>query len=148
MKVYVASSWRNEIYPGIVTCLRENGHEVFDFRKPPGGGNGFHWTEIDPAWQDWAPEQFRENLDHPLAAYGCGADFAGMNWAECAVMVAPCGRSAHLELGWFIGQGAPTIVLLQNGEPELMYKLVNHLAISMEEVLGFLNFYDAPNGGG
>ena len=32
MKVYVASSWNNEVYPEVVKALRRAGHDVYDFR--------------------------------------------------------------------------------------------------------------------
>ena len=41
-RIYVASSWRNQYYPAVVTRLREAGHEVYDFRNPPHGGTGFY----------------------------------------------------------------------------------------------------------
>ena len=44
-KIYVASSWRNKYYPEVVQALRAAGHEVYDFRNPPHGGNGFRWTD-------------------------------------------------------------------------------------------------------
>lgn len=31
-RIYVASSWRNLVQPGVVTILRRLGHEVYDFR--------------------------------------------------------------------------------------------------------------------
>jgi hypothetical protein len=37
--------------------------------------------------------------------------------ADAAVLLAPAGRSAHLELGWMLGQGKRGYVLL-DGEPE------------------------------
>ena len=37
MKIYVASSWRNERHPGVVELLRIAGHEVYDFRNPEDG---------------------------------------------------------------------------------------------------------------
>ena len=46
-KIYVASSWRNPYFPEVVEALRAAGHEVYDFRNPPHGGAGFHWTDID-----------------------------------------------------------------------------------------------------
>ena len=46
-RIYVASSWRNQYYPEVVEALRAAGHEVYDFRNPPHGGAGFHWTDID-----------------------------------------------------------------------------------------------------
>ena len=51
MKIYVASSWRNEYYPDTVKTLREAGHDVYDFRNPPGGGNGFHWSDVADDWR-------------------------------------------------------------------------------------------------
>ena len=47
-RIYVASSWRNQYYPEVVSALRSAGHEVYDFRNPPHGGSGFRWTDIDP----------------------------------------------------------------------------------------------------
>lgn len=124
-RIYVASSWRNEQQPEIVRLLRGAGHEVYDFRNPRPGDHGFAWSEIDPEWQSWTPEQFRDALDHPIAGLGFLSDFRGMNWADCCVLVLPCGRSAHLEAGYFAGAGKPVYVLLADGEPELMYRLVN-----------------------
>ena len=51
MKLYVASSWRNLNQPTVVELLRKCGHEVYDFRNPAPGDNGFHWEEIDPDWE-------------------------------------------------------------------------------------------------
>ena len=31
MRVYVASSWRNEHQPIVVSCLRDAGYQVYDF---------------------------------------------------------------------------------------------------------------------
>ena len=37
MKIYVASSWRNEFQHNVVKALREDGHEVYDFREDGDG---------------------------------------------------------------------------------------------------------------
>lgn len=135
MKVYVASSWRNEKQPEVVEALRDAGHEVYDFQNPTEAEYGFHWSWIDPDWQSWTPEQFREALDHPVAVKGFGLDAAAMDWSEATVLVMPCGRSAHLELGHALGAGKLGIILLSDGEPELMYRLSHHLCVSIEEVV-------------
>lgn len=51
-KIYVASSWRNDIQPQVVETLRKEGFEVYDFKNPEPGNNGFHWSEIDPDWKN------------------------------------------------------------------------------------------------
>ena len=67
MKIYVASSWRNEFQPGVVEELRKLGHEVYDFRNPKKGNNGFQWSQIDENWQNWTPEEYTKALNHPIA---------------------------------------------------------------------------------
>ena len=134
MKIYVASSWRNSIQPSIVEFLRGLNQEVYDFRNPTPGDAGFHWGDIDPDWQNWTPEKFVKSLDHPIANAGFKVDADAMEWADACVLVMPCGRSAHLEAGWFIGARKPTAILLSDGEPELMYKLASTCICSAEEL--------------
>ena len=122
-RIYVASSWRNKIQPDVVLALRNDGHDVYDFCNPTAGDKGFHWSEIDVDWQNWTPGQFVRALNHPLARSGFAKDKEALDWANCGVLVMPCGRSAHLEAGYLIGQGKPVWIFLSDGEPELMYKL-------------------------
>ena len=122
-KIYVASSWRNQFYPAVVEKLRQLGHEVYDFRNPP-DKTGFHWSEIDPAWQYWTPEEYVVNLNNPIADSGFASDFKAMQWADICVMVLPCGRSANTEAGWMKGSGKKVYVFIPIcQEPELMYKI-------------------------
>lgn len=135
MKIYVASSWRNQEQPFLVRNLRELGHEVYDFRNPPHGNGGFSWSSIDANWMNWTPDQWRAALGHPLALDGFKADFEGMQWADMCVCLLPCGRSAHLEAGWFVGKGKPTFFFAQTPvEPDLMVLLGNGIVTSMVEL--------------
>lgn len=139
MKIYVASSWRNAKQPQVVGFLRDKGHEVYDFRHPKPGNDGFAWSAIDEHWQGWTAAKFRKALDHPVAQEGYGLDVGAMNWAEACVLVQPCGRSAHLEAGYMAGQGKRVIVLLEeHQEPELMYLLVReahgNLVLTLDEL--------------
>lgn len=138
MRLYVASSWRNSEQPGVVDILRAVGHDVYDFRKPNSDNQGFHWSDIDPAWRDWSPEAFRVGLNHKIAIDGFASDFRAMEWADAFVLVLPCGRSAHLEAGWAVGQGKRTIILLRDGEPELMYKMAT-VCCTIDEVVAELD---------
>lgn len=132
MKIYVASSWRNGRQPSVVRLLRDLGHEVYDFRNPVvddpktgarGVGTGFQWSKIDEKWLTWTPHRFVDALDHPLARVGFEADRVACEGADATVLVLPCGRSAHLELGVAVGRKQPTaILMLEPSEPELMYR--------------------------
>lgn len=140
-KIYVASSWRNNSQPEFIQFLRANNHEVYDFRDPPDGiPNGFRWSELDPDWEGWSAERYREMLQLPLAYRGFESDFNGMIWADTGILLLPCGRSAHLELGWMAGRGKRTIILTKDGEePELMALLATKICINWAEVLTSLN---------
>lgn len=139
-KIYVASSWRNAKQQEVVISLRVAGHLVYDFRNPSFNIKGFSWSEIDPLWQQWTAETYKEALDHPLAKKGFACDMDAMKWADTFVLVLPCGRSAHLELGWACGMNKQTIIILEDkNEPELMNKMVDHLCLSLDEVIQVLD---------
>jgi len=148
-RIYLASSWRNPYQPSMVHFLREHGHEVYDFRNPPSGVPGFAWSEIDPDWQAWTAGEYRRHLTtHPIAARGYVSDLRGMEWADTCVLLLPCGRSAHLEAGWFCGRGKRCIILTQDGEePELMALMANEICVSTGEVLAALGTPDVNPAG-
>lgn len=138
MNIYVASSWRNEKrQQEVVAALRADGHEVYDFRNPAPEDHGFSWRQINPD-RSWLtdPKKFRLGLRHEIAAHGFRLDMNALVSCDACVLVLPCGRSAHLELGWASGAGKTTIVLLDDplSEPELMYKMCNALCVDLTEV--------------
>jgi hypothetical protein len=126
MKIYVASSWRNVLQPGIVHALRRCGHEVYDFRKPKPGDDGFTWKQVGAptAFVDKVdPKVWRDMLQHPRAAEGYNSDIEHVRWCEAIVYVLPCGRSASWEFGYAMGQGKRGyVVALDDTEPELMFR--------------------------
>lgn len=143
MKIYVASSWRNDRQPEVVEALRSAGHEVYDFKNPSETDRGFSWSDIDPDWKQWTNAQYREALNHPIADKGFANDFNAMNWADACVMVMPCGRSAHVEAGWMQGNGKPTLILQEKeAEPELMYKLFELVTDDLTELIEHLSMVE------
>lgn len=140
MKIYVASSWRNEVQPEVVATLRKLGHDVYDFKNPMPTGGGFTWSNVDEDWQNWNVNSYLQALCHPAAEAGFTSDYEAMQWADAFVLVMPSGRSSHLEAGWAIGQGKPTCILLASEqEPELMYKLATRIAVDMNQLREWLN---------
>lgn len=127
MNIYVASSWRNLLQPGIVHALRRSGHEVYDFRHPASGNDSFHWTEVDPEWSfvrrsTVEPARYRKMLQHPIAAAGYEHDITALRNCDAVVYVLPCGRSASWEFGYAMGQGKKGYVIaFDDTEPELMF---------------------------
>jgi hypothetical protein len=139
-RIYVASSWRNPVQPAVVEALRSDGHDVYDFRNPTEGNTGFSWHKIDPsvpagpADLRLPADQIRTMLAHPEADDGFALDMGALKWCDTCVLVLPSGRSAHLEAGWATGAGKYTVVLLDEGEPDLMWKMCDALCVSLAEV--------------
>jgi hypothetical protein len=137
LRVYVASSWRNASQQGVVAAIRELGLEVYDFRHPGEGDVGFDWEQCASPSDLRSPSRFRQvlSLSVPQAAFK--KDMTALASADVTVLVLPCGRSAHLELGWAAGHGQKTIVLLDDpiSEPELMYLACTKLCVDLPEML-------------
>lgn len=140
--IYVASSWRNKQQPRVVSALRSEGYQVYDFRD----ADGFHWSEVDPdievqGFADYGTRahSLREMLDAPAAQRGFRRDVGALKIADTCVLVLPCGRSAHLELGMAIGWGKRTAILLDNPcQPELMYRAVDFITPDIPALITFL----------
>lgn len=131
-KIYLASSWRNPDQPRMVELLRKWGHEVYDFRNPP-GATGFAWSEIDPDWLAWTPAAYIDVLTrHWRAEEGYRSDMDALKWCDTCVLLLPCGRSAHIEAGFAVGQGKRVIIHVSPDkfEPELMYLMAAGLVLT------------------
>lgn len=170
--IYVASSWRNPYYVGVVAAMKSAGLDFYDFRNPP-GGTGFAWREVgmpsyDPGSNGPVPqEEYLEGIQHPIAQAGFASDMKHLMEADTVVLVLDCGKSAHLELGFACGVAhairshvesiayllgpdevpkAPnTCILMPPGDdivPELMYGMVDYLCPSLFDLLGWLGVED------
>ena len=137
MKIYVASSWRNEFFPEIVSRLRSEGYDVYDFRNPGDGGDGFRWSDVSADWLEWEPQRYRHELmNNPLCQRQFGNDERAMESCDACVLLLPSGRSAHTEAGWFAGKGRKVIVHIPvKQEPELMYRLFDAVTTTIDELL-------------
>ena len=144
MKIYIASSWRCPFQPEAVQKLRALGHQVYDFRgawtgwgETEGTGAGFHWSEVDPAWQSWPDDvpRYLRGLEHPRAIEGYNRDIDALKAADACILVNPCGQSAHAELGWAAGAGKLTAAWCPAiREPELMLKMAGHITDSWDSI--------------
>lgn len=136
--VYVASSGRNEAHGTVVDGIRALGIACFDFKRRSGA---FSWDQVGVDADGEFFEAYMNGLTTPRARKGFEADFAAMQRATHFVLVLPCGRSAHLEAGWAMGQGTPTAILFDEPHlvtPELMYLMADLITCHLHEVLEWL----------
>lgn len=153
--VYVASSWRSPMHIAVCAALKSVSIDHYDFRNPP-GGTGFSWREVKtgtrpsaeqtprPKGSDHEPVgSYLDMLRHPRAVDGYISDIGALSKADTVILVLPCGKSAHLELGWAVGAGKRTAILLEDPvEPELMYRMVDYLCPNLFDLLGWLGVDD------
>lgn len=139
MKIYVASSWKNPYQPEVIEVLKRNGFNVYDFRHPAPGNDGFRWDRIDARWEEWSMEEYRTALRSEAAQEGFRRDYEAMEACDACVLLLPCGRSAHTEAGWFAGKGRPVYVLSPvRQEAELMYGLFQDICTNTAELIAAL----------
>lgn len=141
--IYVASSWRCPTQPIVIETLKAANIPCYDFRRPSANDTGFKWTDVagtsDTAKDGTTITKYLSMLHHPIAQHGYNRDMSAMIRADTFILVLPCGKSAHLELGWAVGQGKRTAILLEEPvEPDLMYLMVDYLAPSVPDLMTWL----------
>lgn len=131
--IYVIGSMRNPRVPEVAKALRAIGWDAFDDWYSSG-------PESDDKWQEYEKARgrtFREALDGHHAQHAFSLDVQHLDRCKAAVLVAPAGRSGHLELGWMLGRGRQGYILL-DGEPErfdIMYNFASKVFVSLDEML-------------
>jgi len=138
-KIYLIGSLRNPEIPKIAELLRSDGHRVFDDWYSAG-------EKADDAWK--AHQQFKcmslsLALMGPAAQHILAFDRKWLDWCDTSILVMPAGKSGHLELGYAIGQGKDTHILLP-GEPEVdrwdvMYGMANGVWTDLDLLMKFLD---------
>lgn len=98
----------------VVKILRASGLEVYDFKEPT---TCFKWEEVanvDEHGGGITAAEYLEALAHPRAYAGFDQDMSHLQAASTVVLILPAGNSAHLELGYAVGQGKSTAILLDD----------------------------------
>jgi len=134
--IYLIGSLRNEKIPHIAKDIRELGFEVFDDWFSPG-------PEADECWRKLEKirgSSYREALNNYAGKHIYEFDKHHIDRSDIGVLVMPGGKSAHLELGYMIGQGKKCFVLFDK-EPErwdVMYQFAmengGNICFSFEEL--------------
>ena len=78
-------------------------------------------------------------MDSEAARKGFALDMGALETCDAVVLLLPCGRSAHLEAGWAKGNGKHLCIVTAEGmEPELMYRMADHIALDLVEAAWWL----------
>ena len=104
MKIYIASSWRNQHgVEMLTTILRESGHEVISWIENCG-------LEADKkfVFEDW--------VNTPDTAEKFNFDIQGVISSDLVIYYGPAGKDACMEVGVAYGSGIDVIGLYAKGE--------------------------------
>ena len=138
MKIYVASSWKNEApVLELADLLRRWGHTVDCFADNSTGRFTFHVSEVgDPEEIDAI--SFLED-DRSQKAFA--EDKKMIDWADAVVMLHPCGKSSHLEAGYAVGIGKKLFMLgaFPKGEFDVMYGFADKMVRDLDRLKDVLD---------
>lgn len=142
MKIYLASSWKNEILvKEWADLLRQEGHKVDAFCDQSTGRYVFHYSEIgDPS----ALDALNFLQDHRTQK-AFKEDKAHIDWADVCLLILPAGKSSHLEAGYAKGSGKHLIIWQEEypkGEFDVMYGFADLVTDSIYHILQHLRLFE------
>jgi nucleoside 2-deoxyribosyltransferase len=127
MKIYLASSWKNqESVFEMAELLRLEGHLVDAFCEEENRVS-FNWSELfgimDREGVDVTELNAKDMMNHWRVQVAFKVDKKYLDWSDAVIMLLPCGRSAHLEAGYAVGSGKKLYIVggFEKGEFDVMY---------------------------
>ena len=119
--IYVASSYRNVKYDGFVRQLRRYPEyfTVYDFKEDDADVKG---VDLHGYTED--RDHFFSLFERDDVACLFARDLRHLRECDILILFLPCGKSAHLELGYACGLGKKCYIVLNDVyEPEFTYLL-------------------------
>lgn len=133
LKIYIGGALANPEIVRLTKVLLSEGHDAFSEWYTPG-------PEADVLWRDYELSlgyDYREALKRPAAQNVFQFDKKHIDESDIFVMVLPCGKSAHLELGYALGRGKKGIIYMpeQPDRWDVMYGFAHRIVYNDTELL-------------
>ncbi len=135
MKIYIASSWKNQHAVEMLTSLlREKGHEVLSFIENNYGEGHNHIAKVPMPFEEWVEsDQAMRSFDY---------DTNGATKSDLVIYIAPSGKDAAAECGMAWAKGIPIIGLHAKGEDfGLMRRMMHDWVNRYTEVLTLVDCF-------
>ena len=138
--IYLIGSLRDPKIPEIGQHLREAGFEVFDDWHAAG-------PTADDEWKRYEEDRghtYEQALEGYAARHVFAFDKYHLARADIGILVMPCGKSGHLELGYMLGQNKPGYILREKGVDrwDCMYQFANGVYSTLPELIEGLKYDD------
>jgi hypothetical protein len=130
LKIYIASSWKNQREVLVLAdFLESEGFEVDAFCRATDQRYAFHWSELVDSEEALKNYDAIDMLADKRTQRAFKEDKKWLDWADCVVLLLPCGRSSHLEAGYAKGQGKLFYIFgpMPKGQFDVMYGLADGL---------------------
>lgn len=138
IRVYLIGSLRNrEAVQTLANQLRDVAYEVFDDWLAPG-------PEADDKWKEYEEARGR-SYEQALSGWAAKQVFAfdhhHIHRSDIGVLMLPCGKSGHLELGYMLGCGKRGYVLIDKPDRwDVMYQFATGIFFSTEALIAGLPY--------
>lgn len=107
MKIYIASSWKNQHAVEMLTALlREKGHEIMSFVENNYGEG--HSAKKPMDFEAW--------MNTEMANHSFKYDTDGATKSDLVIYISPSGKDAAAEIGAAWANGVPILGLYAKGE--------------------------------
>lgn len=131
-QIYVIGSLRNPKIPEIGNSIRAAGFRVFDDWHAAG-------PTADDEWKRYEAERghtYVEALKGEAAQHVFQFDANHLRASHGALLVLPAGKSGHLELGYMVGLGRPTWILLDDPDRwDVMYNFASGVFYDIDKLI-------------
>lgn len=143
MKIYIASSWKNQHAVEMLTALlREQGHTVLSFvENQHGEMDSYHAVEDGKklSFEDWILTE--------RAARSFIYDSEGAMYSDLVIYISPSGKDAAAEVGMAYAKGVPIIGLYAKGEDfglmrKMFSKWFDNFRDLLEDIKGLQEIMD------
>ena len=131
MKIYIASSWKNQHAVEMLTSLlREKGHEILSFVENNYGEG--HSAKKPMDFEAW--------MDTEMAKHSFKYDTDGAAKSDLVIYISPSGKDAAAEVGIAWANGVPILGLYAKGEDfGLMRKMFTKWLERYTDVLDYVD---------
>lgn len=132
-RVYIGGALANPDIVRLTKVLLDAGFAAFSEWYTPG-------KEADVLWRDYELAlgfDYRQALQRPSAKNTFNFDKRHIDESDVFVMLLPCGKSAHLELGYAIGTGKRGLIYMpeQPDRWDVMYGFAEAVVYTDKELL-------------
>lgn len=131
--IYLIGSLRNPKIAEIGRAMRKHEIDVFDSWFAAG-------PIADDSWRDYERSKgisYWDAIQGIAAQHVFNFDKKWLDKCDAAVLVYPAGKSAHMELGYIIGQGKPGYILMEEDQErwDVMLGFATDIFMSVDEMV-------------